>query len=582
MKIPIRYKFFFTASLIAILVIGLSYWLGSRYLLRDKEAYAFETAAEAAYGQARKSAEYFESRFRTLEAARAIAGSETLSGDQKRDLIRALFSKAVDVQEITVRSPSGEDTLRLTFGGSAQARGACDRAAPGTAAGRVMARDARSGAITLGAVPDGVGAACMAVDASPIAVRGGLFELTLFRDDGQLLLAEAGSGDTAALWRLVAKRPVAVGSGTFTFEDEGGRAHLAAFASAPEIRAVAVAALPAEKVMGAVRALQKNLIIAAVLALVLAAVLSTVLAARMTRSIAVLEDASVRISKGDFDQEITLRTRDELEDLGDAINRMSRELRDRDQALRETHVKLVQAEKLAAFGQLGAGIAHEIKNPLTGMLGYVQLSQRMAGKEGKIGEYLKTVESEIMRCKGIIDDLLKFSRQDRGAKAPLTLPEVLANAVKLVRHQLMLMGVDIREAYDPATPQAWGNANQLQQVGINLILNAGQACGALKGDPKAPARKFCVTVSCRPEGNAAVIEVADNGTGIPPEAAAHVFEPFFTTKPEGQGTGLGLSVSYGIIREHQGEITFDTKPGEGTTFRIKLPAVQPPTTAGTA
>ncbi|MBI5526511.1 MAG: HAMP domain-containing protein [Deltaproteobacteria bacterium] len=584
MKIPLRYKFFLSSALIALLAVVLSYAFGSGYLIRDKEAYAFETAAEAAESHARKIADYLDARFKVLDVARGIAGSASLGPEQKKDLVRALVSASPDMSELSVTGPTGE-IMRITAGGAAAARVCAAPGAPGERRGRsIVGRpaDGRDLLVMSAAYEGEVRGACMAAWADAALPPAGLFDVWVFRDDGHDLMPSVRSDERAreAVRRRVTQRPAAVRRGTFNLGGEGPRL-IGAFSAVPGFGAVVAAAVPEEKVLGAVRDLERNLAIVAAIAIAIAGLLSTVIAARMTRSIAVLENAAAEISRGNFDQQIALWSRDELEDLAEALSRMSTELRAREHALKDANVRLVQAEKLAAFGQLGAGIAHEIKNPLTGMLGYVQLSQRVAGREGKVGEYLKTVEGEILRCKGIIDDLLKFSRQDRSAKGPIVLGEVLAGAAKLVRHQLMLMGVEIGESYDTGTLQAWGNANQIQQVALNLILNAGQACAALKSGGAAQ-RKFRVDVSCRAEGGAAVFEIADNGTGIPPAAAARVFEPFFTTKPEGQGTGLGLSVSYGIIKEHQGEITFETRVGEGTTFRVRLPAVVPASTAANA
>jgi signal transduction histidine kinase len=584
MKIPLRYKFFLSSALIALLAVVLSYAFGSGYLVRDKEAYAFETAAEAADSHARKLSDYLDARFKVLEVVRGIAASASLLPEQKKDLVRALLSASPDMSELSVWGPAGE-ILRITAGGGGPARACPASETPVERRGRtIIGRQADGrGLLVMSAGYEGeVRGACMAAWSDAALPTRGLFDVWVFRDDGHDLLPSARSDERAreAVRRRVTQRPPAVRRGTFNLSDEG-LGLIGAFSAVPGFGAVAAAAVPQEEVLGAVRDLERNLAVVAAVAIVVAGLLSTLIAARMTRSIAVLENAAAEISKGNFDQQIALWSRDELEDLAEGLSRMSTELRARERALKDANLRLVQAEKLAAFGQLGAGIAHEIKNPLTGMLGYVQLSQRVAGKEGKLGEYLKTVEGEILRCKGIIDDLLKFSRQDRSAKGPMALGEVLAGAAKLVRHQLMLLGVEIGESYDPGTPQAWGNANQIQQVALNLILNAGQACAESRSKGAAQ-RKFRVDVSCRADGGAAVFEIADNGTGIPPAAAARAFEPFFTTKPEGQGTGLGLSVSYGIIKEHQGEITFETREDEGTTFRVRLPAVAPASAAGSA
>ncbi|HEY5600071.1 MAG TPA: ATP-binding protein, partial [Candidatus Manganitrophaceae bacterium] len=218
-------------------------------------------------------------------------------------------------------------------------------------------------------------------------------------------------------------------------------------------------------------------------------------------------------------------------------------------------------EKMAAFGQLGAGIAHEVKNPLAGILGYAQLALRKVDKESPLFKQLEIIEKETKRCKGIIENLMKFARQEKTEFAPTDINQVVEDAVAIVDHQLTINRVKIEKILYPDLPKIKGNGNQLQQVLMNLMINAQQAM------PEGGQ----VKVSTARVNGQAELRVADNGPGIPEEIRQKIFEPFFTTKPVGKGTGLGLSVSYGIVKDHGGQIGVESEVGKGTTFILTLP-----------
>jgi signal transduction histidine kinase len=175
------------------------------------------------------------------------------------------------------------------------------------------------------------------------------------------------------------------------------------------------------------------------------------------------------------------------------------------------------------------------------------------------------IEKESKRCKMIIENLLKFARQEKALMGPVDVNQVVQDAVAIVNHQLELNRVTVHLDLQETLPQIEGNANQLQQVLMNLMINAQQA---MEGAPGS------VTVSSvrLPSGNVE-IRVVDTGPGMSEEVRRKLFEPFYTTKPAGKGTGLGLSVSYGIIEEHKGSIAVDSRPGAGATFIIELPAI---------
>ena len=325
------------------------------------------------------------------------------------------------------------------------------------------------------------------------------------------------------------------------------------------------AQIPRSAAFFASRRLLLNLVFVALALLLGATVAGLVWSRRITLSIARLADATRDIGRGDFGVQVGVGSRDEMGQLADSFNRMTSELRRREAALHEAQAQLIQSEKLAAFGQLGAGIAHEIKNPLAGIQGIVQLTARGLEAGHPMAEPLSIIEKETRRCRAIIDNLLKFARQDRIALEPMRVETVVGDAAAIMRHQMSLHHVELRTRIEPDLPPIRGSANQLQQVLMNPMLNAQQAVEGRGGVVEVEAE--------RAGDDAVVIRVRDDGPGIPPEIRSRIFEPFFTTKPTGKGTGLGLSVSFGIIREHFGSIDVESEIGKGTTFVIRLPFV---------
>jgi signal transduction histidine kinase len=284
---------------------------------------------------------------------------------------------------------------------------------------------------------------------------------------------------------------------------------------------------------------------------------------RITSPIKRLAEATTEVGQGKFDVQVKATSRDEIGALAESFNHMAFELKEREHALQAAQGQLIQSEKMAAFGQLGAGIAHEVKNPLAGILGYAQLSLRKAEKGSSIYTNLELIEKETKRCKTIIENLMKFARQEKAIFEPANINRVVEDAIAIVDHQLSINQVKIVKNLAPDLPMIMASANQIQQVLMNLMINAQQA---LDGEPG----RVGIMTSNR-QGKWVEIIVKDTGPGMSDEVKAHIFEPFFTTKPAGKGTGLGMSVSYGIIRDHQGEIRVVSEPGKGATFIIILP-----------
>ena len=228
---------------------------------------------------------------------------------------------------------------------------------------------------------------------------------------------------------------------------------------------------------------------------------------------------------------------------------------------REVTRRLLQAEKMAAVGQLAGGVAHEINNPLGGILAFAQLMLQDERSESD-RESLRLIQDAAVRAKRIVESLLRFSRRPRqDERGEVDLARLADDALFLMQSQIKGGQIEIVRQLEPA--RAVGNGNQIQQIIVNLLVNALQAIGG-KG-------RISVTTGAGQPGRAQIV-VSDDGPGVPPDIAGRIFEPFFTTKPEGQGTGLGLSICYRIAEEHGGSIHYESVPGGGAAFVVDIPA----------
>jgi len=230
--------------------------------------------------------------------------------------------------------------------------------------------------------------------------------------------------------------------------------------------------------------------------------------------------------------------------------------------LRQAQKQVLQAEKLATIGQMAAGIAHELNTPLTYIMGNLELLQAQDMSEGQKG-MLASVGRGAERIKGLAQSLLAFSRPGQEEMLPLSANDVIERSLELCRYQILKGGVDLQKRLDPALPRVKGVSNQLEMALINLVVNAIHAM------PQGGR----LTVSSAARDGVVQISVSDTGEGIPEAIQPTIFEPFVSTKPEGKGTGLGLSTVLMVVERHGGRIDFTTRPGDGTTFRIQLPAI---------
>jgi two-component system NtrC family sensor kinase len=232
--------------------------------------------------------------------------------------------------------------------------------------------------------------------------------------------------------------------------------------------------------------------------------------------------------------------------------------------------KLLQTEKMAALGQLVSGIAHELNNPLTSIQGYAQLLLSRRSTTERAGDALR-ISQEAERAARIVKNLLLFSREAKPERRAVQLNEVIERTISLRAYELKVQDIETELDLDPGLPQTLADAAQLQQVVLNLIINAEQAIVAGRDEESHNGRISIRTR--RLAGDRLGMEVSDDGPGIAPEIVARVFDPFFTTKPPGVGTGLGLSIVYGIVQEHGGEVRVESVPGSGATLAVELPAL---------
>ena len=272
------------------------------------------------------------------------------------------------------------------------------------------------------------------------------------------------------------------------------------------------------------------------------------------------------------------RLRTALAEINQFTLKLESKVEQRTEQLKAAQKKLVQSDRLVSLGQLSASVAHEINNPVSGVLNLAMLMQRMLKEDGvpperlpEFRKYLGQVVSETSRVGRIVSDLLAFSRRGKPQRAPADLNRIVRMTLSLAQHKLKLSNVEVETALREDLPPVPCDASQIQQVTLNLVLNAAEATQNKSVD-KRPGR---VSITTDGADGMVYLNVTDNGEGIPPDNLARIFDPFFTTKSDGKGVGLGLAVSYGIIQAHGGDIEVRSKVGEGSTFAVSLPLEQP-------
>jgi len=236
---------------------------------------------------------------------------------------------------------------------------------------------------------------------------------------------------------------------------------------------------------------------------------------------------------------------------------------------RRLQEQLIQSEKMSAIGQLIAGVAHDLNNPLASVVGFSDFLAEAGEVPPRLAEPLQVIRQEAERAATIVKNLLSFARRQEGERRLLPIKPILESTLQLLANQLMASRIEATLRVEPGLPDVEVNGNQIKQVFVNLINNGAQAIAET-----GQGGRIWVTAKRWLDGVA--VSVTDSGPGIPDEIAGRVFEPFFTTKPEGKGTGLGLSICQGILKEHGGRLTLEAKPGAGATFIVELPGTTPP------
>ena len=279
---------------------------------------------------------------------------------------------------------------------------------------------------------------------------------------------------------------------------------------------------------------------------------------RVTRPVEPLLEATNRVAAGDLEHQLLARRNDELGLLQSSFNEMTRRLA-------TARSQVYQADKLASIGRLAAGVAHEINNPLTGVLVHSSSLRRLAAANTAERRGLEIIVREAGRCREIVKGLLDFARQAPLSKVSVDINSVVERAVRIVDNELSVRGIEVIRELRDDLPAVSVDVNQLIQVLINLLVNAAAAIG-----PEGGTVRVATELRDTEGGQMVEITVADDGSGIPEEYLGRIFEPFFTTK-EASGTGLGLAVVWGIVEEHGGTIRVESHPGVGATFTILLP-----------
>lgn len=333
--------------------------------------------------------------------------------------------------------------------------------------------------------------------------------------------------------------------------------------------------------------------------LVLIAVLSWFVVWQVVgRPVKALHRGTERLSAGDLGYQIDVRSRDEIGELASSFNSMSSRLQaehsenlawtrtlearveQKTRELKRAHEHALHTEKMASIGKMAAVLAHEINNPLSGILTYAKLMRKWMDREdggrdrrGEMRDSLDLIASESRRCGDLVKNLLTFSRTTPMNLQPTNLNQVIAQALRLVQHQFDLAGVHAELKLEAGLPLVQCDGAQIEQVMLVLMMNAV--------DAMPQGGNLWLTSESSRDGGCVRITVRDDGSGIPAEILARIFEPFLTTKETGKGVGLGLAISHSILERHDGSIDVKSEPGRGTIFTVILPW-DPEDTAKTA
>jgi len=306
--------------------------------------------------------------------------------------------------------------------------------------------------------------------------------------------------------------------------------------------------------------IKEHIIFSMVLLILVVGTAATVLVFRastlFTRPITHMIEVIRQVKRGNFEEKMAVEGQDELAEMAGAFNRMTDMIRHN----KEMEASLAQQGKMASLGVLSSGVAHEINNPLGVILGYAGYIEGKMAEDDPNYRYIHEIKRESKRCKKIVQDLLSYARTPRPSLEPVDLNRLLSQIVDFAANHTDMRGVAITTEFAPALPQVMLDGDQMRQVAINLILNAG---GAMPEGGRLTVKTEQL------DAEHVRIAFTDSGCGIPQESIEKIFEPFYTTKE--RGTGLGLAITRQIIEHHHGEISIESTPGTGTTVRVTLP-----------
>jgi signal transduction histidine kinase len=315
-----------------------------------------------------------------------------------------------------------------------------------------------------------------------------------------------------------------------------------------------------------VDAWRRYLVFSVVTALVPNLILVALIIRTISRPVRRLTEAAVEVAGGAYGAQVELSSNDEMGLLASSFNEMSRKMAADIEHLRELNQQLIRTEKLAAAGTLAAGVAHEVNNPLASISSLIQILQTRHAEDLETSEMLRLISTQIARITQVLREMMDFARTRPPERARLDIKRVIEASLHLANFDEAFQRLNISIHSDTSLPLVLADANQLQQVILNLLLNAR--------DAMPDGGDVIIRTRYEKQAGEVVIEISDTGTGIAPEHRAHIFDPFFTTKPAGTGTGLGLAVCYGILTSHDGRIEIAPNNGRGTCVRVCLPILK--------
>jgi signal transduction histidine kinase len=581
----LRTKLTVVLALLTTVPLAVAAVMGVRYFYNDKESFILELNGRAAAGAARDVERNVGHLANTLRTIATIATDPLVPASERVVLVRNLFrgGRLLAVAVTEKQTVAADHRDEPSLGASAP------RASPtallaglnsATLEVSAFALDPKVPAVLLRQVIPVKGGS--AIHAAILVRASEIFDLKSYQDpyeaflvdgagralvhpDGEMTMRRTDISDIEIV-RAAREQPEGVKRYQEPTAEGGTISKIGAYASVDvngQNIGHVVIALPTDVATEALAQFLRYAAAAALGVLVLALVVALFFARSIGGPLSQLTSVARAVAGGQFDAQVpALRSNDELADLATAFGSMQEGLRQRDARLKDAHEQLVQSEKMGALGQLAAGITHEVKNPMAGIIGFAQLCLKLTPAGSPIIPHLESIEREGKRSKEILENLLRFARKEEVTFETLEPNQVVEESAKLVAHQLQLNKVKIERRFATDLPQIQGNLAQLQQVLMNFMLNAMHAMQPKGGN---------LTLSTGMADGRVVVEVKDEGHGISEDNKKKLFTPFFTTKERGKGTGLGLSVSYGIVRNHGGDIKVWSQQGVGTIFYVYLP-----------